>query len=837
MTVVTHGTSHPSRPFTIGVLAGSVLDEYQNTVLFGASDELREQGASVVLFAGGVLDSPDRASAQRNSIYDLIDPTRIDALIVLVSLGNDIGVAALGDYCERFAPLPVCTLSGSLPDKPSVLVDNARGMRWLVEHFVVTHGARRIAFIRGPVGSDEAERRFRIYREVLEEHGIPFDPDLVTVGDFNPPSGAEAVRVFCEERRVAFDALIAANDYMALAAIAALQERGFDVPGKIGVAGFDDIDEARFATPPLTTVRQPLHESGRQAGKIVSAMLRGQGHPARVVLDTLLVLRESCGCSLDRAVMTDASEDFSTVAYLPAHLEARADEIIRAVARAVAPEQARIPTDWAEPLVLAFIADLRDAASVRFVAALSGILRRVVAAGGTIRPWHAVISTLAGEVMMTLGDPKSKVRADEVLHRARVLIGDIRERIQAQHRIQRERWIRTLHETSEALMTAFGETALVDAVARQLPRLEIPGCALAVYAGSPEAGVTSRARPLFLYDSGEPLSLGPGDTSFPAVELAPRQWLAARPRTIIAEPLVFQGEPLGFALFEVGPREGLVYEGLRELVSSAMKGARLVEQVVLEATARQRAERERIEKEMEIAARIQTAIVPKTIAVPGLDIAAAMVPATEVGGDYYDVVSFDGGCWIGVGDVAGHGLGTGLVMLMIQSVVAGLVRREPKASPSALFNVLNAVMFDNVHRRMDQDEYATLTLIRYDGGGRFVFAGAHEDIVVYRARTRRCECIETRGPWVGAVANVTRMIVESEVTLDPWDLMVLYTDGVTEAMDERGVQFSLERLCTIVERVAGEPVEAIRDHLMDAVRSWTVKQEDDMSVVVVRCVA
>jgi sigma-B regulation protein RsbU (phosphoserine phosphatase) len=823
-----------SSPWTIGVLAGSVLDEYQNTVLFGASDELREQGASVVLFAGGVLDSPDRTSAQRNSLYELIDRTRVDALIVLVSLGNDIGVAALGDYCARFAPLPVCTLSGTLPGTPSVLVDNARGMRWLVEHFVMTHACRRIAFIRGPVGSDEAERRFRIYRDVLEEQGIAFDPDLITVGDFNPPSGTEAVRVLCDERRVQFDALIAANDYMALAAIAALQERGFDVPGQIGVAGFDDIDEARFATPPLTTVRQPLHESGRQAGRIVSAMLRGHGHPARVVLDTLLVLRESCGCSLDRAVVTEASEEFSTVAYLPSFLESRKEDITRAVARAVSPEQARIPSDWAELLVGAFIADLRDATNVRFVAALAATLRRVVAAGGAIRAWHAVISTLGNEAMMTLGDPKSKVRADEVLHRARVLVGDIRERVQAQHRIQRERWIRTLHETSEALMTAFGETALVQAVAEQLPRLEIPACAIFVYAGTAETGITARARPLFLYDNGESVSLPSGDTSFPSVELAPRGWLSQRPRTIIAEPLAFAGEPLGFALFEVGPREGLVYEGLRELVSSAMKGARLVEQVVLEATARQRAERERIEKEMEIAARIQTAIVPKTIAVAGLDIAAAMIPATEVGGDYYDVVSFDGGCWIGVGDVAGHGLATGLVMLMIQSVVAGLVRREPRASPSDVFNVLNAVMYDNVHRRMGQDEYATLTLIRYDGGGHFVFAGAHEDIVVYRAKTRRCECIETRGPWVGAVANVARMIVESQVTLEPFDLMVLYTDGVTEAMDARGVQFGLERVTAIVETVAGEPVGLIRDHLMDAVRSWTVKQEDDLSVVVIR---
>jgi sigma-B regulation protein RsbU (phosphoserine phosphatase) len=819
---------------TIGVLAGSVLDEYQNTVLFGASDELREQGASVILFAGGVLDSPDRTSAQRNSLYDLIDSKRIDALIVLVSLGNDVGGEALGEYCARFAPLPMCTLSGTLPGKPSVLVDNAGGMRRLVEHFVVTHGRRRVAFVRGPVGSDEAERRFRIYREVLEGEGIAFDPDLVTVGDFNPPAGAEAVRILCDERRVRFDALIAANDYMALAAAAALAQRGFDVPEQIGVAGFDDIDEARFATPPLTTVRQPLHESGRQAGRIVSAMLEGQGYPSRVVLDTVLVLRESCGCSLDRGVVSDTPEEFASVTWLPSYLESRRDEIVAALSGAVSAEHARIAPDWCEPLFNAFMADLRDGTNTRFVSLLGATVRRAVSAGGAIRPWHAVISALGGASMMTVGDPASKFRADEILHRARVLIGDIRERVQAQHRIRRERWIRTLHETSEALMTAFGENALVEAVAGQLPRLEIPACALSVYVGGEEEGVMSRARSLFLYDDGRRLGSSSDDASFPSIELAPLRWLNARPRTLVAEPLVFQGEPLGLVLLEVGPREGLVYEGLRELITAAMKGARLVDQVVLEATRRQRAERERLEKEMEIAANIQTAIVPKKIAVLGLDIAATMIPATEVGGDYYDVVSFDGGCWIGVGDVAGHGLPTGLVMLMIQSVVAGLVRRDPKASPSDVFNVLNAVMYDNVHRRMNQDEYATLTLIRYDGEGQFVFAGAHEDIVIYRSSTGQCECIETRGPWVGAFANVAKMLVETTVSLERSDLMVLYTDGVTEAMDPRGVQFSLERVCAIVQHVADEPVLSIRDHLIAAVRSWAVVQEDDMSVVVIR---
>jgi len=173
-------------------------------------------------------------------------------------------------------------------------------------------------------------------------------------------------------------------------------------------------------------------------------------------------------------------------------------------------------------------------------------------------------------------------------------------------------------------------------------------------------------------------------------------------------------------------------------------------------------------------------------------------------------------------------------MLMIQSVVAALVRRNPRAAPADVLRVLNLVVYDNVHRRMGQDEHATLTLLRYDAPGRFVFAGAHEDIILHRASVAKCECVETRGPWVGAVPEIKKMIVETSLELESGDLMVLYTDGATEAKDARGLQFGLERLCAVIERVADQPVAGVRDHLVGAVRSWTASQDDDMSVVVIR---
>lgn len=253
----------------------------------------------------------------------------------------------------------------------------------------------------------------------------------------------------------------------------------------------------------------------------------------------------------------------------------------------------------------------------------------------------------------------------------------------------------------------------------------------------------------------------------------------------------------------------------------------------LERSREQLAENERLQREMEIAMRIQTSMLPTTFDIRGLEVAAQMIPATEVGGDYYDVVPVEGGCWIGVGDVAGHGLTAGLEMLMVQSIVAALVRENPRAAPKDHVRVLNHVVFENIRNRLGQDEHITLTLMRCDAG-RVTFAGAHEEIIVCRAAGGPCERIATPGTWIGAMRDIGRVTEDTTLELQPGDLMVLYSDGVTEARGHDGAQFGIERLCAEIEAARGEPVEAVRDRVIRAVQGWQGVQEDDISLVVVK---
>jgi len=242
----------------------------------------------------------------------------------------------------------------------------------------------------------------------------------------------------------------------------------------------------------------------------------------------------------------------------------------------------------------------------------------------------------------------------------------------------------------------------------------------------------------------------------------------------------------------------------------------------------------KLEEELAIARRVQTSILPRELKVEGLEIAARMVPADQVGGDYYDVLPFEHGAWLAIGDVSGHGLDAGLVMLMVQSAFSAIARARVDATPREVLLALNDVLFDNVRARLVQEEHVTLTVLLYTADGRVTFAGAHEDLLLYRRRTGQVERVATPGVWVGAAEKIDRVTVNSALTLEKGDLLVLYTDGVTEATNVDGEQFELPRLIEVIREACGEPCEVIRDRILETTGRWTDRQEDDVTVVVIR---
>ena len=138
-------------------------------------------------------------------------------------------------------------------------------------------------------------------------------------------------------------------------------------------------------------------------------------------------------------------------------------------------------------------------------------------------------------------------------------------------------------------------------------------------------------------------------------------------------------------------------------------------------------------------------------------------------------------------------------MLQAQSAIKALVVQHPDRSPRELLADVNCVLYDNVRRRLGHNEHMTLTLIRYHQNGHITVAGAHQALVICRGTTGRCERHATQGTWLGLVADVRPHMKEDSYQLQRDDLLILFTDGLTEAMSGRDEQFGLDRLCTEVE--------------------------------------
>lgn len=244
---------------------------------------------------------------------------------------------------------------------------------------------------------------------------------------------------------------------------------------------------------------------------------------------------------------------------------------------------------------------------------------------------------------------------------------------------------------------------------------------------------------------------------------------------------------------------------------------------------------ERHRQEMALARSIQTSVLPRTFELPGYDVSAIMMPAEEVGGDFYEFRPCDGGAWLGVGDVTGHGVTSGLIMMMAQSMFTMLVEQNGHGSPARFLALLNRAMYYNLRERLEQDKFMTMVVARMDRDGRLTYAGAHTDLLVWRAKTQSVERLPTDGLWLGVAEEIEGATRDRVIALERGDVVLLHTDGVTEARNREGECFDLarltERLAALHERDASEIVTTIAN----AAWSWAGNEPaDDVSVMVVK---
>jgi sigma-B regulation protein RsbU (phosphoserine phosphatase) len=560
----------------IGLLVDRIDDTYQNELMLRIAEAARRHDTSVLCFAGAPLEPS--LSEVRNRVYELAGPDNVDAIILSAgSLENKIGSARLLDYLDRFRPLPICSIGVQLPEMASIFVDNAAGTRQVVEHLITVHRRRRIAFIRGPAANDEADQRYRGYQRALLDAQIQPDSNLVVDGDFLTASGAQAVGTLLDERSLDLDAIVAANDLMALGALDALLRRGILVPESIAVVGFDDIEDGRVAQRPLTTVRQPLGTLGERAISTALAQLAGERPHKRVLVETEMVARRSCGCRIQRQLYEVSSPQSAHESAPQASLSDRRDQIVTDVAESARELEGRA---WAEQLVGAFIDQLCAKERASFAAAVDDVATTVLDTHGDLDPLHQALTQLRRcSIPALLDSPGLVVQAETLLHEGRLLLTHAVERRETKRRLQVEELTRAVGQLAQALLVVSADSELSPAVQGFLPRLCMPSCHVTLFA----PGQGRSTLKLIATASRETVDVDAALLSqpIPVRHLLPAELLPEhRPYSFVVEPLYHANEqPLGLALFEMGPTDGTVYELLRTQLTSVLHTLQLSEQL------------------------------------------------------------------------------------------------------------------------------------------------------------------------------------------------------------------------------------------------------------------
>lgn len=617
----------PARPpyLTFGFLSANIHVGVSRRLWLGVVDVAERLGVNLICFPGGVLGvaSGEDSSFEtgRNAVYALANPAMLDGIVNWKSTITGINLSSNNDLpaddsalFARLEGLPIVNLTQPQRGAHTVSVDSYAGMRAMMSHLIQVHGYRRIAFIRGPSEHYYAQERYRAYLDALEAYAIPFAAELVTPHyAFLAEEGGAAIAELLDARglrpHVDLDAVAAVSDLLALGALRALRQRAIAVPRDLAVVGFNDSIEARLATPPLTTVDMPFQEQGALAVETLKTLLDGDEVAACTMLQSSLVVRQSCGCashSIERAAIAQTVSDDASRDLWRSAKEALAADLPGGAVRTPGLRQ------WQDRVVDALRQEVegRDTDHGCFLAVLEAALNWVAEGEESVRRWQDVISTLRHVLLRTPRSEES-TRLENLFGQARVLVAEIAHRVQAVRQLREERQTAILREIGQALITTVDMDAIADILADRLPTLGIASCFLSLYtqgkqhegaAGNetgkdadlsqPSATEDLSARFVLGYTESGRIPVTENDLLFPANLLAPSHCFPLQRRGAwVVEPLFFRESQIGFVLFEVGPRDTSIYEVLRGYISSALKGALLVREATAARVAAEKADR------------------------------------------------------------------------------------------------------------------------------------------------------------------------------------------------------------------------------------------------------
>ena len=268
---------------TLAMLIPDISNPFFAGLARGVEDTANQYGYNVIL-----CNTDD--CFEKEVIYlKLLAEKRVEGLIVATAQIRDKSILELGK-----TGCPYILLSRNIKglQENSISIDDIAG-GYLATEYLINLGHRNIAHIAGPYNTTTALDRIKGFKKALLNYGVPFQKQYIGEGDFRIKGGYQVMKQFLRLENPP-TAVFTANDLLAVGAMEAIRENGYDVPADISIIGFDDIKLASYFSPPLTTIRQPMIEMGSLAIiKLLERIEHNLTHP-NILIKPELVVRKSC---------------------------------------------------------------------------------------------------------------------------------------------------------------------------------------------------------------------------------------------------------------------------------------------------------------------------------------------------------------------------------------------------------------------------------------------------------------------------------------------------------------------------------------------------------------
>lgn len=286
------------------VFAPEIHDTISQEIISGILTRARTLGIDITIIAAGGVNRHDRSSNEDAILYrKVIESVKFDGAIVMAgSFSNHATTKEVIDFLS-FIPkdYPLVNLSLKIPGYSSLLVDNISPLEQLVDHLINKHNKKRIMFIKGPDGQDEAEDRLQGYKNGLLKNDYEVDENLIFSGNFSPHSGAEAIKKLIESGQELPDAIVCADDDTCLGVYSELKRHNIDIQKQnIAVTGFDNMDYTKSMEPALTSVDQSFILQGEEAVNSLLTIIKVSKCKDNLYKPRV-IYRESCGCSVENS--------------------------------------------------------------------------------------------------------------------------------------------------------------------------------------------------------------------------------------------------------------------------------------------------------------------------------------------------------------------------------------------------------------------------------------------------------------------------------------------------------------------------------------------------------